>query len=351
MSFFRQHKILLISLFLLLMVSFLLFWFLIVPPSGTSSNRMLTVKRGMSFRSIAAMLEKEGIIRNKDLFIIMATLLQKTGTIKAGEYEFPPKMSSLKVLDTLIKGQVKQHLITVPEGYTLSQIAQLLEDSGIVNKSAFLQKVSSPSFIASLGLSDHLLMPSRPPSKQDGSLTLEGYLFPDTYHLIKEMEPEEVIRIMVQQFQKTFGPELIERASQLRMHPFEVVTLASIIEKETSLPEEKPLISAVFHNRLKIRMPLQSDPTVIYGIKNFDGNLTKEHLLKSTPYNTYLFGGLPPTPICNPGKASIQAALYPASVPYLYFVSKNDGSHHFSTNLEEHQRAVAKFQKNPLEKK
>jgi UPF0755 protein len=269
----------------------------------------------------------------------MATVFNKKAKVKAGEYEFTTQMLPLEVLDTLVKGQVKRHLVTIPEGYTLSQIAQLLEDSNIVDKKGFGQKASSPAFISSLNLS-YLV-------KGGAGSTLEGYLFPETYHLIRDMDPEEVIQIMVHQFKKVFDSELALRASQLGIPQRDVVILASIIEKETPLSEEKPLISAVFHNRLKKKIPLQSDPTVIYGIKNFDGNLTKEHLLKPTPYNTYLMNGLPPTPICNPGKDSLLAALYPAPVPYLYFVSKNDGSHYFSSDIEEHQRAVWKYQKFP----
>jgi UPF0755 protein len=291
----------------------------------------------MHLKKISTLLEQEGIIRNRHFFIGMATLLgEKTG-IKAGEYEFRTKMLPLEVLDILVKGQVKQHLATIPEGYTLSQIAQYLEDLKIVEREAFLQKATSPAFISSLGLF-HLGQPV-PVS------TLEGYLFPNTYHLIKEMAPEEVIKMMVHQFKKALGPDLQSRASQLGTSLREAIILASIIEKETSLPEEKPLVSAVLHNRLKKKIPLQSDPTVIYGIKNFNGNLTKAHLLKPSPYNTYLISGLPPTPICNPGKDSIVAALYPAQASYLYFVSKNDGSHHFSSNIKEHNQAVWKYQK------
>jgi UPF0755 protein len=293
----------------------------------------------MHLKKISTMLEQEGIIRDRHFFIGMATFLGKKAGIKAGEYEFHTRMLPLEVLDALVKGQVKRHLVTIPEGYTLSQIAQYLEDLNIVEKKAFLQKASLPAFIASLDLSHPI---------QGGNLsTLEGYLFPDTYHLIKEMSPEEVIKIMVHQFKKVFGPELQNRASQMGISQRDAVILASIIEKETPLSEEKPLIAAVLHNRLKKKIPLQSDPTVIYGIKNFNGNLTKEHLLRPTPYNTYLFVGLPPTPICNPGKDSILAALYPAPVPYLYFVSKNDGAHYFSVDIEEHNRAVRRYQKYP----
>jgi UPF0755 protein len=243
-------------------------------------------------------------------------------------------MLPLEVLDNLGKGQVKRHLVTIVEGSTLSQIGQLLEDLNVVGKEAFLQKASSKTFISSLGLS------------QSAVSSLEGYLFPDTYYLVREMNPEEVLQTMVNQYKKVVGTELAARASQSNISEREVVILASIIEKETPLPEEKPLIAAVFYNRLRKGMPLQSDPTVIYGIKNFDGNLTREHLLRSTPYNTYVNPGLPPTPICNPGKDSIMAALSPAAVPFLYFVSKNDGTHYFSSDLEEHNRAVWKYQKN-----
>jgi UPF0755 protein len=350
MSLLRRHKILLVCLFVFLIFGLLLSWFLFIPPYRISSDKVVTIKKGMSVRTISAMLEQEGIIRNKEFFIGMATLLGKTGEIKAGEYEFHPRTLPVEVLDSLVKGQVKRHLVTIPEGYTLSQIGQLLEDLNIVGKGAFLQMASSSAFIPSLGLFPLLSNQGLDSSKNKSGLTLEGYLFPDTYHFIKEMAPEEVIRTMVHRFLKVFGPGLIERTSHLGMAPRDVVILASIIEKESPLPEEKPLISAVFHNRLRIKMPLQSDPTVIYGIRDFDGNLTKEHLLAPTPFNTYLFVGLPPTPICNPGKESLWAALHPDSVSYLYFVSKNDGAHHFSENFEEHQRAVAKYQKISIRK-
>jgi UPF0755 protein len=318
---------------LLLFLLFILYWFLFVPPSGAALPKIIFIKKGSHLKKVSETLEQEGIIKNRHFFVLLAAVLGKKTKIKAGEYEFQTQMLPLEVLDALVKGQVKRHLVTIPEGYTLSQIAELLEGLNLVEKKGFLQKASSPAFINSLGLAELA-----------GS-TLEGYLFPDTYHVFREMDPEEVIQMMVHQFRKVFGPDLIHRASELGMSQREAVILASIIEKETSLSEEKPLISSVFHNRLKRNIPLQSDPTVIYGIKNFAGNLTKEHLGKQTPYNTYLIVGLPPTPICNPGKESLLAALHPASVPYLYFVSKNDGSHYFSSEIEDHNRAVWKYQK------
>ena len=344
MNRFIRRKAFLVPLCLFfLFFIFSLCLLLFIPPSKTPSAKVIAIKKGTHLRKISTLLEQEGIIRNRLFFIGIATILGKKAEIKAGEYEFQAQMLPLEVLDTLVQGQVKRHLVTIPEGYTLTQIAQLMEGLNIVGqKEVFLQKATSPVFIASLSLFD---------STKDGIVsTLEGYLFPETYHLIKEMESDEVIRMMVYQFKKVFGPDLSNRASQLGISQKEAVILASIIEKETPLAEEKPLISAVFHNRLKKKIPLQSDPTVIYGIKNFDGNLTKAHLIKSTPYNTYLKNGLPPTPICNPGKESILAALSPASVPYLYFVSKNDGSHYFSSDIGEHNRAVWKYQKFPFQK-
>jgi UPF0755 protein len=343
MSHRLRHKMVLVLFGFFLFLGGLLSWHLFVPTSGTSPLKIIQIKKGMPLKQISEVLRQEGVIRNKQFFIVMTALLGKKTKLKAGEYEFSRSMSPLEVLDTLVKGQVKQHMVTVPEGYTLSQIAQLLEDSGIAQREGFIEKATSPAFIRSLGLS------------ASTTSTLEGFLFPETYHFIKEMNPEEVIRIMVLQFKKVFSQDLSHEASQLGLSEQDAIILASIIEKETSLPEEKPLISAVFHNRLKKRIPLQSDPTVIYGIKDFNGNLTRNDLVRPAAHNTYVRIGLPPTPICNPGKGSIDAALHPAPVPYLYFVSKNDGAHFFSSEIEDHNRAVLRFQiqgkKNILTKK
>jgi len=334
MVYLLRNKVLLIALsVILIFLIFSTYWFLLRPPSDTLLKKVIYIRKGTNLRQISEILRQERVIRNSRFFLLLATILGKKDKVRAGEYEFHTRMLPFEVLDILVKGQVKRHLVTIPEGYTLSQIAQQLEDLNIVKKKEFIQKATSPPFISSLGLSD-LTGP-----------TLEGYLFPDTYHLIREMAPEEVIQLMVLRFKKVFGPQLITMSFQSGISQKDAVILASIIEKETSLSEEKSLISAVFHNRLKKKIPLQSDPTVIYGIKNFNGNLTKGHLIKPTPYNTYLKTGLPPTPICNPGRESLLAALQPAPVSYLYFVSKNDGSHFFSSDIEEHNRAVWKYQK------
>jgi UPF0755 protein len=337
-----KQKAFLIALGIFSLSLFFVYWFFFSPPPGPFMTKSIMIKKGSSLKKVSIMLKQEGIIRDANFFIRMATFLGKKKEVKAGEYEFNTRMHPWEVLNILAKGQVKPRLVTIVEGFTLSQIAQLLDDLEIVEKKAFLEKTSSPPLIISLGL------PYSATSKPGPSL--EGYLFPDTYHLLREMTSDEIIQRMVQQFKKVFNHDWIRRASQLDMSLREVVTLASIIEKEASLSEEKPFISAVFHNRLRKKIPLQSDPTVIYGIKNFNGNLTRADLQRPSPYNTYLNNGLPPTPICNPGKDSLFAALHPSPVPYLYFVSKNDGSHYFSSTIEEHNQAVWKYQKRGLGK-
>ncbi|MBN2126167.1 MAG: endolytic transglycosylase MltG, partial [Deltaproteobacteria bacterium] len=221
------------------------------------------------------------------------------------------------------------HPVTIPEGLTASQIGALLEEKGLADKGGFLDLIRDPRLIKDYGLRGD---------------SLEGYLYPDTYHFARGIPVQRIIDTMVKRFHELVDP-LQDRARQVGMELEEVISLASIVEKETGLARERPLIASVFLNRLKRGMRLESDPTVIYGLKDFDGNLTREDLRHNTPYNTYTRRGLPPGPIANPGLDSIRAVLSPAETNYLYFVSKNDGSHHFSATLAEHNRAVVKYQK------
>ena len=290
----------------------------------------IAIPRGMTFKEVAHLLGDEGIIRGIWPFILWGKLSGAFPKIKAGEYELSSAMTPLQVLDTLTKGKVKQHKASIPEGYTVSQIAEILESKGITNKEVFLEKCFSPQYSSSLGIEAD---------------SLEGYLFPDSYLFSKYLEPENVIETMVSRFRRIYTPQYSERAKELGFSDHEILTLASMIEKEAAIPRERFLVSGVYHNRLKRNMRLYSCPTVIYAIKNFDGNLTKRDLERYTPYNTYLIRGLPPGPICNPGKEAIVAALYPATTEYLYFVSKNDGSHHFSSTFKDHDIAVWKYQK------
>jgi UPF0755 protein len=293
---------------------------------------LILIEKGQSAGSIARSLEKNGLIKEAWSFRLAYSLYYSPNFLKAGEYEFKMPVSPKKIMLEMIAGKVLLHPLTIPEGLTYKEIAELLEKKNYPFQGSFLEACLKVELIASL---------------DPQASNLEGYLFPETYHFTRGVEADEMARDMVSQFRKVFEEKQMERARQLKLTLREVVTLASLIEKETSRDEEKPLISAVFHNRLRLGMKLDCDPTIIYALKlenRFDGNLRlKDKNLKS-PYNTYLCPGLPPGPICNPGQGAIQAALYPASVDYLYFVSRNDGSHVFNRSYSEHLKAVSKYQ-------
>ncbi len=301
-----------------------------LPPNLQGERRQVVIPKGASFKGAVRILDQEGLLRSPTGFSLMARLVGVTERVQAGEYELSTTMLPAIILHKLVTGDVVKYRITIPEGYTVRQIASYLREVGIIeDQEQFLAKAFSPEVAAGLGIE---------------AKGVEGYVFPDTYLLPKGISPNDIINIMVGKFKQVYGPDFARRAAELGMTDREVVILASIIEKETGVAEERHLISAVFHNRLKRGIPLCSDPTVIYGIPDFDGNLRKRDLERWTPYNTYLKKGLPPGPIANPGKSSLLAALYPAEVPYLYFVSRNDGSHYFSTTLREHNEAVWRYQ-------
>jgi len=236
-------------------------------------------------------------------------------------------MTPAAVLNRMIPGRGPFHRVTVPEGLTAREIAALLGEAKAGDKERLLAAAASPALLAQVGLADK---------------GIEGYLFPDTYYFPEGMTENEVLAAMVEQFHAAVDPMLSQAQSPLTPH--ELVTLASMIEKETGNAAERPLVAAVFYNRLKLGVPLQSDPTAVYGLEAPPKTITHKDLLNKTPYNTYRIRGLPPGPICNPGQSSLKAALAPAAVPYLYFVSKNDGSHTFSVELTDHNRAVKTYQ-------
>ena len=304
--------------------------YLDAPSGDADAIRLVEIPTGTPFNQVAAMLEKEGVISDSRKFRWLAWFKGIEKEIKAGDYTFRPAMRPSEVIDMLVEGRYTTIAVTIPEGFTISQIARALHEKGLGAKETFLGLSVDSLFIQSLGI------------KGD---SLEGFLFPDTYQFRKGMGEDEILREMVSRFNDVYTDTYRKRADELGLSQIEVITLASIIEKETSDPSERSVIGAVFHNRLNKGIPLQSDPTVIYGIKNFNGNLTKEDLQTESPYNTYLIKGLPPQPIANPGEESIKAALYPSPEPYLYFVSKNNGTHHFSTTLEGHNRAVDTYQR------
>jgi len=302
----------------------------LVRPSGTEGpDQIFTVREGATLREIAGNLEKSGIITSKTLILLWSKITGYGTNIKAGEYSLNSNMPPLKVLDILRRGLVIRHSVTIPEGFALAQIARELEKNDLVDTAQFLALATDPNMAEKYGLSEP---------------TLEGYLYPDTYRFFRGQSPLSIIDAMMKRFFEVISPLRTSiEASGMTLN--QVITLASLIEKETGQVEERPVIASVFLNRLKHGMRLESDPTVIYGIKDFNGNLTKPDLTQPTPYNTYVIPGLPPGPIASPGKESIQAVLFPAKTDYLYFVSKNDGTHQFSKSLAEHNKAVNIYQK------
>ncbi|MEW6055604.1 MAG: endolytic transglycosylase MltG, partial [Bdellovibrionota bacterium] len=307
-------------------------WFSFVLSSGSSQNVRTVyyeVKPKVGAQRIAEELASLGVVSDSRFFYWYSRISGKSKKFRAGDYRFSTKMTPDEVMAILMSGISFGLPLTVPEGYTIAQIAQVLEGIRPGTAESFKSLCQDKRFIKGLGF-----------AKSPHSL--EGYLFPDTYSVLRNEPVEEIIRKMVRKYRAVYTPELEMRASQLGMTEQQVITLASIVEKETGAKHERPLIASVFHNRLKKKMRLQSDPTVIYGVKNYQGNITRKHLDAVTPYNTYQISGLPKGPIANPGKEAILAALYPVESTYLYFVSHNDGTHEFSSTYEDHMKAVAK---------
>lgn len=304
-----------------------------IPAQERPSSKVIAIPDGMTFQQVASLLERERLIKSRSAFVLLGRTQSADRKIHAGEYELNAGMLPSEILSILLNGQVVLHPITVPEGYTMTQIAELMAQHGVGDQQEFLRLVKDRSFVGSLGLKAE---------------TLEGYLYPDTYKFPRNAKTKDVLVTMVERLRQLYGPEFQARAAELKMTLHEVLTLASVIEKETGAPSEREEISAVFHNRLKKHIPLQSDPTVIYGLPAFDGNIRKKDLSSDSPYNTYRVQGLPPGPIANPGIEAIRAALYPSDSRALYFVSRNDGTHQFSSTLVEHNDAVEKYQKRPF---
>ncbi|WP_339133791.1 MAG: endolytic transglycosylase MltG [Candidatus Electrothrix sp. GW3-4] len=318
-------------------------WFAayVFTPFPGVEETIIDIPKGAGVRQIQTILAQEEIIAGDIRFLILARLfhvIEHPPRLRAGEFEVPQGLTPLEVIRFLDTAQPVRHLVTVPEGKRMTEIAAIFAEDNWVDQEIFLQLCQDAAFLKELGI-------------QAGSL--EGYLFPETYTLVRgEMNEKKLIRMMVQRFWAVWDEVAAttkggrnKTGSKKKYSRHQLLTLASIVEKETGSAGERDVIAGVFYNRLKKGMRLQSDPTTIYGIKDFNGNLTRADLQRRTPYNTYVISGLPAGPICNPGAAAIKAVLSPAKVSYLYFVSRNDGSHHFSRTLKEHNRAVYTFQK------
>jgi len=322
-------------LLLALVLAVRLFWVIETRSPRLPANappQTLVVPPGASASSIGRQLHDRGLVRHPLLFRALVLVRGQGSSLKAGQYELDGPLSLEQIADLLVRGQVLRSDVTFPEGKVIEEMADLAEAKGIPT-AEFLAAARDPSLVRDLD-----------PLAGD----LEGYLFPDTYDLPGTGNRGAVlVERMVERFREVTLPLRADIAAQ-RLTLRELVTLASVVERETARPEERPRIAAVFHNRLVRGMPLQTDPTVIYALRKagrWDGNIRKKDLDLDSPYNTYRRPGLPPGPIASPGREALLAVLHPAATKDLYFVSRNDGSHHFSETLTEHERAVDRYQR------
>ncbi len=312
-------------------------------PSSDPSQVLFVVNQGETASTIAERLEREKLISNSLLFRVMAKLRGIDSHIEAGAYQLRRNMTTNEILDELAQSRYAGSTVTIPEGWRAEEIADLLQRRGIVKRSEFMALVNAAGFDADF-------LRSRPLGA-----SLEGYLFPDTYRVPPGITAEEIIQLMLKNFGQRFNSTMREQAAKSGLSIHEVVTLASIVEREAVVPQERPVIASVYLNRLKANMLLQADPTVQYAVANANPDdvdqgywkkmLTIADLKIDSPYNTYRYKGLPPGPIANPGLASIEAVLEPAKTEYLYFVATENGTHVFAKTLEEHNQNVAKYRK------
>jgi UPF0755 protein len=295
-------------------------------------ERFVDIPPGSSTRAIGDRLVDAGIVRDPFTYRLSIWLSGQGRTLKAGEYRFDQPMTPMEVIAKMARGDVYTIALTFPEGLTIPEMAAIVESHGLGEASTFIQAAKDNTLV-------HGLDPLAP--------DLEGYLFPETYRVSRHTDAPAMVRLMVNRFEHVFTPELRAAAERNGLSIHQLVVLASLVEKETARSDERPLVAAVYVNRFRIGMALQCDPTVIYALQRegrYTGNLRRDDLAVDSPYNTYRYPGLPPGPIAAPGKASLEAAANPAGVDYLYFVSRNDGSHEFASTLAEHNKNVQKYQ-------
>ena len=298
----------------------------------TGAEQFVDIPAGSSSLTIGDRLVEGGVIRDRMTYRLALWMSGEGRRLKAGEYRFDRAMTPFEAIDKIARGDVYVIHLTFPEGLTIAEMAKIFESHGLGGAPAFVDAAKNAALVRDLD-----------PAATD----LEGYLFPETYALPRTTDADKLIRMMVTRFEHVFTPELRQEAASHHLSVRQAVTLASIIEKETARAEERPLVAAVFTNRLKIGMALQTDPTVIYALQRaggYTGNLRRDDLALDSPYNTYRYPGLPPGPIASPGRGSLEAAVHPADADFLYFVSRNDGSHAFARSLDEHNRNVHKYQ-------
>ena len=317
-----------------IVVLFLVVWFisLIFFPFYTQESVEILIPQGADSLRIARILSQHQLIKSPFLFILLSKIFNWEKDLKAGKYELTSP-SLIEVLHRLRKGEIKIYRVTIPEGLPKWEVAKVLSSKRVVKEDFFFRLIDSPQIF-----------------KEDCTFplpkeSLEGYLYPDTYYFTRNENPQEVVKKFLVRFEEVVGLLYENWREKNHFSLKEVITLASIVEKEARVSSEKPIIAAVFYNRLQKGLRLRADPTVKYALGNFRERLTLSGLKIPSFYNTYLYHGLPPGPICSPGKDSIYAVLYPAKVDYLYFVAKGNGSHQFSQTYEQHLKAVYKYQK------
>lgn len=302
------------------------------PFGSFSGEQFVQVPPGESTTGIGRRLIAAGVIRDELTFRMAVRWHGRGRSLKAGEYRFAEAASPADVIDRLAKGDVYLLPLTFPEGLTAEEMSVLFAQSGLGSSAAFVAAARDPAAITAI---------------DPAADTLEGYLFPDTYSLPRQIDAEAMVARMVRRFTAVFDDDMRERAKATGLSVRQIMAIAALVEKETARGDERPLVAAVYRNRLRIGMPMQADPTVIYALKRagrWNGNIRKSDLDFDSPYNTYRYPGLPPGPIASPGKAAIEATISPAKVDYLYFVSRNDGSHAFAVTLAEHNRNVQEWQ-------
>jgi UPF0755 protein len=304
-----------------------------VPYKGfTEPEKFVEIPSGTGAAEIRRRLVEAGVVSDQLAFRAALMWTGQSRALKAGEYRFDRPMSVVEVVEKLARGDVYGHPITFPEGLTIREMAAIVESNGFGTADEFIKAASNGSLVSDLD-----------PAAED----LEGYLFPETYTLPRGTPVTRLVSMMVERFRTTYISLEAKHTGQVDLSTRQIVTLASLVEKETGKAEERPLVAAVYTNRLNKKMAMQADPTVVYALVkagSYDGNIRKRDLGIDSPYNTYRYPGLPPGPIASPGRASLEAALTPADVEYLYFVSRNDGSHAFAETLQQHNANVQEYQ-------
>lgn len=306
--------------------------FIIGPADPGAVEVIITIPRGASTVEIGRRLEAAGLVRNASHFVLATRFLRTSQGLRHGEYRLSAAMPLLAIAETIARGDVILHPVTIPEGFTAEQIAQLLEARGLVNADEFRAVIHSGAPRFSHDFLQNLPQPS-----------LEGYLFPDTYSIPRYLDAEAVVAIFLARFSDAVVP--VWRASGTASSLHDIMTMASLVEREARVPEERPLIAGVLYNRLARGWRLEVDATVLYALGRHKTIVTFEDLKVNSPYNTYLHAGLPPGPIANPGLAAIGAALHPARTDYLFYVARPDGSHAFSRTLREHEAAIRRYRR------